>query len=373
MRAAAAFTALDFDCFAALQKIFVFARLPERTLHRTLRISPPFASAGLPWLTTPLPVSNALSVVFSITIRLNRSTYQPSRSAMYAATEYAATCLNALPPAAISDDSKIPSCHKPPRSPGTSSAFTLIELLVVIAIIAILAAILFPVFAQAREKARQASCQSNLRQLGLATMMYVQDYDETYPIPQYPDGADLVFWFGRGVLVNGVKTYDKTRGLLYPYMKNGQIQRCPSWTGKPKFGDGNGYGYNWGYVGSDCSFRIGGCYDASYQYLPGMPGNPATLASLSAPAGKIVFADSGYVDLPWYGGSGEVVETPYIDPPSAWYGDPTMDFRHVDNRKILDPVQQTVIEQGIASVVWADGHVKGLKQGAVTDEMFLRD
>lgn len=61
------------------------------------------------------------------------------------------------------------------------SAFTLIELLVVIAIIAILAAILFPVFAQARDKARQASCLSNMKQIGTAMMMYVQDYDETYP------------------------------------------------------------------------------------------------------------------------------------------------------------------------------------------------
>src|SRR4028119_34289 len=70
---------------------------------------------------------------------------------------------------------------RPASASSSRSAFTLIELLVVIAIIAILAAILFPVFAQAREKARQASCVSNLRQIGTALLMYVQDYDETYP------------------------------------------------------------------------------------------------------------------------------------------------------------------------------------------------
>src|SRR5215210_3451156 len=73
-----------------------------------------------------------------------------------------------------------------PRSRGPG--FTLIELLVVIAIIAILAAILFPVFAQAREKARQTTCSSNVKNLGLAIMMYVQDYDDTYPPLWYAQG-----------------------------------------------------------------------------------------------------------------------------------------------------------------------------------------
>src|SRR5438876_163835 len=91
--------------------------------------------------------------------------------------------------------------------------FTLIELLVVIAIIAILAAILFPVFAQAREKARTASCGSNARQLGLAINMYKQDYDEHFP-------------FG-GWRPNDDGTWDWQNSTA-PYIKNRGIFRCPS-------------------------------------------------------------------------------------------------------------------------------------------------
>jgi prepilin-type N-terminal cleavage/methylation domain-containing protein/prepilin-type processing-associated H-X9-DG protein len=89
--------------------------------------------------------------------------------------------------------------------------FTLIELLVVIAIIAILAAILFPVFAQAREKARQTTCASNLRQLGLSAMMYAQDYDQRY-VPWWGDNAKPQGW----------------SSILMPYVKNEQMFTCPS-------------------------------------------------------------------------------------------------------------------------------------------------
>src|SRR5574337_570391 len=97
----------------------------------------------------------------------------------------------------------------------TRRAFTLIELLVVIAIIAILAAILFPVFARARDKARQATCMSNLKQIGLALMQYEQDYDEANP------GV----WFGP---ISGVPwshpsdatTFYKWMDAVYPYVKN---------------------------------------------------------------------------------------------------------------------------------------------------------
>jgi len=105
-------------------------------------------------------------------------------------------------------------CPSPPR-PSTNG-FTLIELLVVIAIIAILAAILFPVFAQAREKARQTSCLSNCKQMGLATMMYVQDYDETFPIALYFT-ADA----------SGPCTMTSYHEVV-PYQKNAQMQICPS-------------------------------------------------------------------------------------------------------------------------------------------------
>ena len=104
--------------------------------------------------------------------------------------------------------------HKP-----RSSGFTLIELLVVIAIIAILAAILFPVFAQAREKARQTACLSNMKQIGLGLAMYTQDYDERMPCafaqiqsPELPDGAWII-------------PYDMQ---ILPYIKNEQVFSCPS-------------------------------------------------------------------------------------------------------------------------------------------------
>ena len=95
--------------------------------------------------------------------------------------------------------------------------FTLIELLVVIAIIAILAAILFPVFAKAREKARQGSCLSNEKQIGVALMQYVQDYDETYPQSYYYLNP----------AVGGAAGYFQWSYTTQPYIRNWQIFVCP--------------------------------------------------------------------------------------------------------------------------------------------------
>ncbi|RYX85947.1 DUF1559 domain-containing protein [bacterium] len=111
------------------------------------------------------------------------------------------------------------------RSPSrqSKSAFTLIELLVVIAIIAILAAILFPVFARARENARKASCMSNLKQIGLGLMQYSQDYDEKFP----NNGQ-----YGTGSTGNNYATNNNGNWMrgVQPYIKSWQIFLCPSAT-----------------------------------------------------------------------------------------------------------------------------------------------
>jgi prepilin-type N-terminal cleavage/methylation domain-containing protein/prepilin-type processing-associated H-X9-DG protein len=102
--------------------------------------------------------------------------------------------------------------------------FTLIELLVVIAIIAILAAILFPVFAQAREQARTSSCLSNMKQLGTALMMYGQDYDETLPSWPFDSKATGMFRDPRFK----VWSYGLWVDALMPYVKNTGVFACPS-------------------------------------------------------------------------------------------------------------------------------------------------
>ena len=138
--------------------------------------------------------------------------------------------------------------------------FTLIELLVVIAIIAILAAILFPVFARAREKARQTSCLSNEKQISLGIMMYAQDYDETLP----------------GSIIPPARWY----GAIVPYVKNAQIFICPSAPDRDSaYG---GYGYNdYGTTGSNgCGWRT----NYSSQLAP-------SLAAFEAPAGTFLLGE----------------------------------------------------------------------------------
>lgn len=140
-------------------------------------------------------------------------------------------------------------------------AFTLIELLVVIAIIAILAAILFPVFAQAREKARQATCVSNGKQIAVGMMMYVQDYDEIFP--QSWTSGQPQRWMHK----------------FQPYTKNRQINDCPSFEVK-------GYQNAAGDIG-------GGAYAYNRQVFETFP-----MAAIEEPAATIVFGDAATINAP---------------------------------------------------------------------------
>ena len=212
--------------------------------------------------------------------------------------------------------------------------FTLIELLVVIAIIAILAAILFPVFARAREAARRASCASNLRQLGTATLMYVQDYDGQY----FPHAGSL-FWFGRVEGSSVPRTVYREEGLLYPYIRNFDIQKCPSFRPEAFLyaGATAGYGYNHMYLATP---------DMSDYDTWGRLG--VSEAALEKPASCAVFGDSAMYDE-WSFSSPKLVETTSINPPSStnssWGEYPVVHFRHNE----------------VANVVYADGHVKGVQ------------
>ncbi len=185
-----------------------------------------------------------------------------------------------------------------PHSNSTrhTRAFTLIELLVVIAIIAILASILFPVFARARENARRASCQSNLKQIALGIAMYTQDYDEKYPFhvsgfgtasASYanavtqtdPTMPGYQFITGTDSPNNG--HYVSWMDSIFPYVKSVQIFICPSGSDLQTYGS---YGY------SSC---ISGSYGPNYK--SGVPYAPMSMAAVQRPSEVMMLMDWNYL------------------------------------------------------------------------------
>ncbi len=163
---------------------------------------------------------------------------------------------------------------------GKASGFTLIELLVVIAIIAILAAILFPVFAQAREKARAISCLSNLKECGTGSLMYSQDYDEQV-LPEWLNLTDGDVGSYNGQVRDWVRFWPER---IQPYLKNYNITTCPD---APTDG-----GPNW--PNDPQNHRVGGTL-CENDMMSAWDTGTVRLSQINSPAFSVHFADAGSV------------------------------------------------------------------------------
>ena len=203
-------------------------------------------------------------------------------------------------------------------------AFTLIELLVVIAIIAILAAILFPVFAQAKEAAKKTQSISNLKQIGIAWTLYLGDSDDTIMRVQTRAGTKVFYWWGS---FDGT-TLRTNEGLLFPYTKGEGVQKDPSFDNKLRSVIGlTGYGYNYNYL-SPSTYAA-----PSYAETP-VPVNYGQIASV---AETIAFGSSARINN-WSGPTAVLEGNTYLEPPSSNY--PTFQARHA----------------GKGTLLWADTH-----------------
>jgi prepilin-type N-terminal cleavage/methylation domain-containing protein/prepilin-type processing-associated H-X9-DG protein len=216
-------------------------------------------------------------------------------------------------------------------------AFTLIELLVVIAIIAILAAILFPVFAQAKDSAKTASCISNTKQIGLGGLIYMNDFDDTlmpYGVNVFtfgasncvtPDGKSI-YWWGS---FDGT-TLRPQEGLIFPYMREKKINSCPTFmnTLRSVMGE-TGYGMNVVYLSRPTSWTSGVC----------TVHRPVTQTSITRPTEIVWFADAARLRT-WGAGAPALEADTYLSPPSSSY--PNVQGRHA----------------GKATVLFTDGHSK---------------
>ena len=237
-------------------------------------------------------------------------------------------------------------------------AFSLIELLVVIAIIAILSAILFPVFVTAKNAAYQLVGVSNIRGLGGSLALYATDNDETFMPAMGMDERGFWAWFGRPTRTAA----DESEALLAPYRGKRKLVDPALPPRKNYLGDGSGFGYNWGYVGSDMhaahrEFEYPYCY------------YPAKQSDLGHPATTVTFATSGYYSAKWEGGDGGDYDFGFIDPVGVRPLNPNVSFHYMTPRRVDGG---RVVSKGHALVVFADGHARPAGQGAMKDDWFTR-
>ena len=215
-----------------------------------------------------------------------------------------------------------------------NAGFTLIELLVVIAIIATLAAILFPVFAQAREKARQTSCLSSMKQIGTAAQMYVQDYDER-----------LFFRAGSGRITGPAASGNafKWWNMMMPYIKNNNVLTCPS-DSLPAFSpDMNGT--------KDANNN----YTIQRSYIAVATAEGLGLAQIQLPADTIVITEKWGTDYTAPTAPGRTDS--WIEP---FNGDFTTDTH--DKTRMFTASNR---HSGFASAAFFDGHAKSLNMGRI--------
>ncbi|RYX86013.1 DUF1559 domain-containing protein [bacterium] len=219
------------------------------------------------------------------------------------------------------------------RTPRNKNAFTLIELLVVIAIIAILAAILFPVFARARENARKASCQSNLKQVGIGIQMYIQDYDQRF-------------------LISGQTVTNCPSILLNPYTKSSQVWLCPSET-------------------NSTALKYTDPRYASYQ-LNNQLSNKAE-ALFTRPTELVVSHDSDAAEIGWTEGNswdgGLTTDWPHVRPNGCTESNLSKVVKPCGAESYLSP--EFVRHNGMFNVLYVDGHVKAQQATQMLDTNYI--